>query len=451
MGKKILAWMLVTLLAMTMLPVHAMEGKTIRVGYIDYDGFITPDADEGFTGYGAEYLQEVAHYTGWQYTYSRDTWENCLEDLRGGRIDLLCTAQYTEERARLFDYAKYPLGVEYGILYVALDNDAVYYNDYAAFDGMRVGLLKDSFQTEAFRDYARMHGFSFVPVECLTDGEMMAQLRSGAVDAIAAGSLARKTDVKPVAKFSIDDFYFITRKNAPEILEPLNEALEEIKMTDPYLDARLYEKYYGDSVIASKPMLTRQEADFIKANPVLRVACKPDWPPYEFVGEDGLCKGLSVEMLDNIAEISGLSFEYIPMKEDEAEGKADLIASVTGLDGNMAYTSPYISVPIQVIGTPEALKGGGRTLALEQGARFLESTLRDRFGVSQVQFYENLNGCLDAVANGQADITVAGNYAVNRLIQDERYQNLMVMQIAQDSIPLRIGLGPELADRKSVV
>ena len=41
------------------------------------------------------------------------------------------------------------------------ENDIYYYNDYAAYNGMRVGMLRDSFQNQEFRDYAAEKGFSY--------------------------------------------------------------------------------------------------------------------------------------------------------------------------------------------------------------------------------------------------------------------------------------------------
>ena len=38
----------------------------IKVGYIDYDGFITEEKDGTYTGYGVEYLRKIAEYTGWE-------------------------------------------------------------------------------------------------------------------------------------------------------------------------------------------------------------------------------------------------------------------------------------------------------------------------------------------------------------------------------------------------
>ena len=48
--------------------------ETIRIGYIDYGGFIDLDENGEYTGYGVELLDKIAEYTGWKYEYVYDTW-----------------------------------------------------------------------------------------------------------------------------------------------------------------------------------------------------------------------------------------------------------------------------------------------------------------------------------------------------------------------------------------
>lgn len=136
-------------------PVGATNSdRTIRIGYIDYGSFIEKDQDGTYHGYGVEYLEKISEYTGWKYEYVYDTWENCLKKLEQGEIDFVGTAQKTPEREKQYDFADISNGVEQTIIYTTMDNQDIYYNDYAAFNGKRVGLLVNSFQTEYFQKYA---------------------------------------------------------------------------------------------------------------------------------------------------------------------------------------------------------------------------------------------------------------------------------------------------------
>ena len=45
------------------------ELKTVRVGYLIYDGFQEGEGDEPKSGYGYEYLQQIAYFSGWKYEW----------------------------------------------------------------------------------------------------------------------------------------------------------------------------------------------------------------------------------------------------------------------------------------------------------------------------------------------------------------------------------------------
>lgn len=55
---------------------------------------------------------------------------------------------------------------------------------------------------------------------------------------------------------------------------------------------------------------TPEEQAFINANPTIRISNEFDWPPFDFVA-DGKPTGFGVELMDLLAEKSGLTFTYI--------------------------------------------------------------------------------------------------------------------------------------------
>ncbi|MCG8683632.1 MAG: transporter substrate-binding domain-containing protein, partial [Desulfobacterales bacterium] len=55
---------------------------------------------------------------------------------------------------------------------------------------------------------------------------------------------------------------------------------------------------------------TDQEKAFIETNPVIKVSNEFDWPPFDFVA-DGEPAGFGIELMDLLAEKSGLNFSYI--------------------------------------------------------------------------------------------------------------------------------------------
>ena len=95
--------------------------KTIRVGYLIYDGFQEGEGDEPKSGYGYEYLQQIAYHAGWKYEYVNGSFSELLQMLKDGEIDIMGNISYTEERARYIDYATEEQGREYYYLFVRED------------------------------------------------------------------------------------------------------------------------------------------------------------------------------------------------------------------------------------------------------------------------------------------------------------------------------------------
>jgi ABC-type amino acid transport substrate-binding protein len=68
--------------------------KVVRVGWYD-SAFHRRDQFGRRSGYGYEYQQRIAAYTGWTYQYVEGSWSTLLEKLIAGEIDILSDVSYT--------------------------------------------------------------------------------------------------------------------------------------------------------------------------------------------------------------------------------------------------------------------------------------------------------------------------------------------------------------------
>ena len=70
---------------------------------------------------------------------------------------------------------------------------------------------------------------------------------------------------------------------------------------------------------------------------VVRVAGDIQFPPYEFLDSDGIYKGFNVDLLKAISLVTGMEFEFIPMKWEDAfysieRGQVDIIQGMKESD-----------------------------------------------------------------------------------------------------------------------
>ena len=90
-------------------PTFAKENSdnVIRVGSFEETYNVVNEKGER-SGYGYEYLQDIAGYAGWTYKYITSDWKNCFTQLENGEIDILGGISYTDERAENMLFSDMP-------------------------------------------------------------------------------------------------------------------------------------------------------------------------------------------------------------------------------------------------------------------------------------------------------------------------------------------------------
>ena len=75
--------------------------KIVRLGYYEEENFQEGAAPGEYkSGYGYEYEQKIANFAGWKYEYVYGTFQELLEMLEKGKIDLLAGVRYRGDRQR---------------------------------------------------------------------------------------------------------------------------------------------------------------------------------------------------------------------------------------------------------------------------------------------------------------------------------------------------------------
>lgn len=132
-----------TLLSSAVIPVMAAEeSKTVRVAVLNYPNFLERGEEGTVSGYAAEYLSDIAEYTGWTYEYVDMEFEEALTKLSSGEIDLVAAAKKLPDQEKLYDFSESSMGENGTILCVNINDNRYAYEDTASFDGLRVGFWR---------------------------------------------------------------------------------------------------------------------------------------------------------------------------------------------------------------------------------------------------------------------------------------------------------------------
>jgi len=431
----------VLLLCLMMPMTVRAEKKTVRVGAIAENSFIE-ESDGLYSGYGVEYLEEIAQYNNWTYEYVFDTWENCFERLENGELDILCNVQYTEERAAKYEYSQIPLGYDYSILYTRPDSD-IYFEDYESMIGRKVGLMTASIHSASFVEYAEGLGLHSELVYYDSEDDIIDSLKNGAIDIAVTGSLYSRNDMKAVGRFGTKPFYCVTRIGNNELMEELNQALQQIKVDNPGMEASLSDKYYGENKVSSSPLFTREEMEYIEKQKPIRIRLMIGSKPLSYADGYGEPQGIFVDYLELLAEKSGLVFnieistdskgmekqtENI-IEEDYLMLRAKRALEANGLDERLITTNPFITTQLAYVIDKDDVADTGRedyVFAITNEMGYFPELLEKTGKNYQVKCYADTESCLDAVIKGEADIAAQDSYVVTYLLQKPKYAENLV-------------------------
>ncbi|MDD4851046.1 MAG: transporter substrate-binding domain-containing protein [Gemmiger sp.] len=436
-------------MAVLLSPYALAEGDTpaptvIRVGYINYGGFIEQDKEGNYFGYGVEYLEKIAQYTGWQYEFVFDTWSNHMEGLANGSIDLLCHAQRTPTREDTYLFSNQQIGVEVGALYVPEEKATdYYYDDAATLDGMRVAMMRNSSQNEAFEAYAAQKGFGYQPVYYATVNECFDALHGGHVDGVVMGSLAGQAqeDVCVGCRFSTDPYYFITGPQNAALMAQVDDALAKIHMDDPYFEAKEYEKYYADTAAFSGILYTRQEGAFLGQYQEILVGIAPHALPLSDYTQSGGPHGVFYDTLRAIQAQTGLNLRYVPLAQGQSPtGALAAGAAVAVVDAcsenhqedNLLTSDSFFATSTALVGRHGASytaseAPGTYTLAIPANNDHLARYIEKYDPEFSVCYLPDTEACLRAVATGKADFMAQNIQMITSLLQDPHYATLSIL------------------------
>lgn len=449
-GKKrnvMLFVLLFTLLLGVIVPVQAQSyggTKTIRVAYREDADFINKSSSGVYKGYGVEYLNKISQYTGWRYEYINESWENQLADLKSGKVDLICNAQKTEAREKNYDFSCMPVGTEQAVLYTSEDNEDIYFQDYEHMNGKKVGLLRDSYQNEEFEQRQDEKNFHCPEKYYESEQDQIEALKQKKVDMILTGSISKHDSLKIVDKFGAAPMYIMTTKGNTEVMSAVNNALEQLKAEVPDLTENLTEQYVMDKNRNSKPLLTREETEYVKSvSAPIKIGCIGDQPPLIYTDkETGKLDGIYIAFLKKFSEISGIPFEFESLSPDtdpiEAaqSGKYDFVAGITACqemidEPEVHLTGGFFTREFQIVAERGEDINTLETSTVSMNSIFEKyKSLRPEGEFPYKAIYcDSPRTVLDAVVNKKADMAIMDSYAASYYLQDEKYRDLALSGI----------------------
>ncbi len=432
---RILTALLIFVAAVLALPVvaQAQEAqKTVRVGWYE-SAYHSTDAFGRRSGYGYEYQQRIATFTGWHYEYVEGSWSELYEMLVAGEIDLLSDVSYTPARAEKILFSALGMGAEDYHAFITPDNTEIRPDDFSTFNGKKVGVNKNSIQEQLFIEWAERYGVTPEIVELTgKTPELLEMLSRGEIDVLVTlDTYGNTADVLPVCKIGAADSYFGINKNRPDLKQELDAAMNRIQEDNRNFNQQMEEKYAKANGLTG--FLTADELNWYKNHGTIRVGYKNDYLPFCGTDEDtqALTGALSdfLQFAETCERNAQLSFETRPYDTMEealqamTNGEVDCLfpINLSAYDGEqlgIIITDPYVSTEMYAaVRTADGRgvsKESGMIVALVKGSPNFDTFLMDCFPNWQPQYYDSGEAAFRAVGQGEADCALVSNYRLNR-------------------------------------
>lgn len=420
--------------------------RTVKVGWYIQDKYQNV-SDSGVPyGYIYDFLQKISNYNDWNYTFIYDSFTNCVEMLEKGEIDILGCIVKTEEREKIFNFPQIPLGITYRYLYTKKDSPLTPEN-YKNAEDLQIAVIENSYNITAYENYISGENLDYNFIECENTEIMDKMLFDNYVDAAISGALPKISDLKLLAEFSPQPFYFAVSKSKNEILQELEYALTSLNYTNPEFITNLNIKY-GLNTNISQTEISYADKQFAKEIRTLNVAWSPIWAPLELEAKDGTFSGYIRDIFDSISSLTGLNFNYIKYNTSEElynlikNGKIDIVSLYTDIpsdeiNNKLNTSDTIISLPMQII------KKESKTSQLNKIGILLDeknySSLLDFFNYDFVHFNTISDG-LKAVKNEKIDFLITNTYTAQYYLEKPSYSDLYGITLQGNPIDLKFGI-----------
>ena len=273
------------------------DGATLTIAAEpDYPPYSYVDEAGAPTGFSVELFRAVARAMGLDVTITTGYWAEIKADLAAGRLDALPLVGRTPEREEIFDFTVPYLSL-YGGIVVRDDDDR--FRELEDLAGHRVAVMAGDNAEEFLR--RRETDYEIRTFPSFTDAlEDVAAGRSDAVvmQRVVALRILREESLtnlrlvdQPLVEFR-QDFCFAVTEGDKELLATLNEGLSLVVAEGTF--RRLQTEWFAPMELPSRTII---------------VGGDHNYPPFEFVDDDGRPAGYNVDLVRAVAREMGLDIE----------------------------------------------------------------------------------------------------------------------------------------------
>lgn len=225
--------------------------KTLQVGIYNFKPMVFIDSNGTPGGLFIDILNHIAAKEKWKIKYVPGTWQEGLERLQEGKIDLVAGIGYSAERDKLFDFPKEFVALDWGLVYSKKGSRI---NTVMDLDGKRITVLKGSLYTHNFQELLKQFNIKAQIIEKTEINEIFESIDTGeahgGINANLAGIQFESqydVDRTPIVFSPVKLSYAVKNDKNSDVIEAINRNLLELKSDNNSFYYNAYEKWITQS------------------------------------------------------------------------------------------------------------------------------------------------------------------------------------------------------------
>lgn len=403
-----------------------------------------------YSGYTYEYLLELSQYTGYNYQfieYSSDA--EMLNALKNGDIDLCGGFKYYTSMQEYGNFIPANYGTSYRILCYSKNNNLLevgslfQFNENNPFkvaidEGTTVD-IKERILTlclsYGLKNKESLEFIAFSEEDAKKNSIELPETDKNYAHVFNDVQLNRPENCKLFATYDPFPFYFMIHDAENSILSSqMSRAIRTLSQVNPHFEIDLMSKYFGFA--DDELVLTQAEKDYVASLGKLKVGVASNKAPIQFTDSKGNVKGIGVDILKKISELTGLQFEYITMStqsellEKLKIGEVDLTPAMPyeydkAEERNIVFTRSYMVSPLMLAvnkNMDQQTSFAGKRIALPKG---LSYTPTGKEG--EIRYFEEVSDCLKAVDSGECDYAYGNANVIQYYMNVNNYKNVVTV------------------------
>ena len=425
----------------------------IRVGSFEETYNVVNEKGER-SGYGYEYLQDIAGYAGWTYKYITSDWKNCFTQLENGEIDILGDISYTDERAENMLFSDMPMGEEKYYIYTDASNMDLTAGNLDSFEGKNIGVSKDNIEEDVLNEWESKYGLHTKHINVSTTTEIMDKLSKHEIDCFVSVEESRweESDISPLTSIGETEIYFAINPERPDIKEALDSAMRRIKDDNPFYTDDLYRRYLSAQ---SSSFLSKEESEWIRQHGAIRIG---------YLNQDGGISSVDpstgkltgvitdyVDLAENCLQGQTLEFELngydtrSELLQALQDGKIDLIFHANqnpyfAETNGFALSDTLLTLNMAAITAKDSFDENKENLvAVEKEYFAMKAYLSYNYPQWKIMEYETSDAAEDAMQKGEVDCIVRNSSRVADYLKNKKLSSVFLTKEADVSFAVQQG------------